>query len=288
MDDIHIMRQFNRTVTRSLGIFDKHYLGRPRPLSASRLLFEIGTAGTDVRSLRDRLGVDSGYMSRLLRTLEGEGLIETSPSEEDRRVRFIRLTHQGEKEREELDRLSDGEVISLLESLPPVKREALTEAMGTVSRLLETAAVKLIAVEESDPRAAYALASYYGELSERFGREFDPGTASRSREFSPPHGLFLVAELFGRTVGCGAVRFYPEFGEVKRMWVDPAYRGRGIASRILKRLEEEAARAGMGLLRLDTNDTLSEAKSMYLRFGYRAIERYNDNPFAQHFFEKSI
>ncbi len=280
MNNIEIMREFNRTVTRSIGIFNGQYLGRPRPLAASRLIYEIGTQGAEIRSLRDRLGVDSGYMSRLLRMLEKESLINIEPSPKDRRIRQVQLTGAGILELKELNRLSDLEMTTLLKKLPEKKQQLLTEAMKTVEQLLETAAVQLIRVEESDTRAQKALESYYSELSDRFGRHFDPGQME--------NGIFFIVELHGETVGCGAVVMYPDFAEVKRMWVAPSCRGRGIASKILTQLEEEALRAGQKTVRLDTNDNLNEAKAMYRRYGYHEIKRYNDNPFAQHFYEKVI
>ncbi len=280
MNNIEIMREFNRTVTRSIGIFNRQYLGRPRPLAASRLIYEIGTEGAEVRTLRDRLGVDSGYMSRLLRTLEKESLIKTEPSPKDRRIRQVQLTEAGIIELQELNRLSDLEMTELLTKLPEKKQQILTGAMKKVEQLLETAAVQLIRVKESDPRAQKSLESYYSELSDRFGMHFDPGQME--------NGIFFIADLHGATVGCGAVVMYPDFAEVKRMWVASSCRGRGIASKILGQLEAEAFRAGKKTVRLDTNDNLNEAKAMYRGYGYHEIERYNDNPFAQHFYEKAI
>src|SRR5690349_767653 len=89
MDGVQVrqVREFNRALTRRIGALDDDYLGRGRPLAASRLLFEIGRDGADVRALRARLALDSGYMSRLLRSLEGEGLVAVRPAEDDARKR---------------------------------------------------------------------------------------------------------------------------------------------------------------------------------------------------------
>jgi GNAT superfamily N-acetyltransferase len=83
-------------------------------------------------------------------------------------------------------------------------------------------------------------------------------------------------------------KFYPEYAEFKRMWVDPEHRGIGVGSRILERLEEEARRGGRRKVRLDTNRSLREAQALYLRAGYHRIARYNDNPYAQQWYEKEL
>ena len=101
------LRSFNRLVTQRVGALDDRFLARGRPLGEARVLWEIGEEGCDVRLLRARLGVDSGYLSRLLRSLEAAGLAEVVPSEGDRRVRTARLTAEGLAEREVLDRRSD-------------------------------------------------------------------------------------------------------------------------------------------------------------------------------------
>src|SRR5580765_4231506 len=130
------VRSFNRLVTERVGALEDRYLSSDRPLGEARLLWEIGTEGSDVRALRARLGLDSGYLSRLLRSLETAGLAEVERSEHDGRVRTARLTPQGVEEREVLDRRSDELARSLLEPLSPASGERLVEAMAEVVRLL--------------------------------------------------------------------------------------------------------------------------------------------------------
>src|ERR1700737_3477624 len=101
------MRRFNRIVTQRVGALDDRFLGGDRPLGEARLLWEIGAEGCDLRSLRARLDLDSGYVSRLLRTLEAAGLVRVEPGEPDRRVRTARLTRAGLRERAALDRRAD-------------------------------------------------------------------------------------------------------------------------------------------------------------------------------------
>ena len=101
------VRRFNRAVTQRIGALSEEYLARSRPLGASRVLWEIGDGGADVRAIRSRLDLDSGYLSRLLRGLEDERLVRVQPAQDDHRVRLVRLTEAGRAERAELDRRSD-------------------------------------------------------------------------------------------------------------------------------------------------------------------------------------
>jgi ribosomal protein S18 acetylase RimI-like enzyme len=101
--------------------------------------------------------------------------------------------------------------------------------------------------------------------------------------------VFVVASSDGLPVGCGGVQQLTDrIGEIKRMWVDPAWRGAGLGSRLLRHLEAEAVELGYQTVRLDSNDTLTEAIALYERAGYRHIARYNDNPYAQVWLEKSL
>src|SRR5436305_9877860 len=130
------VRRFNRTVTERVGALNDRFLGRGRPLGEARLLWEIGEAGCEVRLLRARLGLDSGYVSRLLRSLGSAGFVRLVAGEGDRRIRVARLTPAGRRERAELDRRSDELAAALLEPLSAGQRRRLVAAMGDVERLL--------------------------------------------------------------------------------------------------------------------------------------------------------
>src|SRR6476660_1530959 len=122
------LRSFNRLVTQRVGALDDRFVGRARPLGEARVLWEIGQDGCDVRLLRSRLGLDSGYLSRLLRSLESTGLVVVEPSASDRRVRTARLTPAGAGERELLDERSQELARSFLEPLTASRRERLVAA----------------------------------------------------------------------------------------------------------------------------------------------------------------
>lgn len=284
------VRSFNRTVTRRIGALDEHFLGRHRSLGACRVLFEIGGNGIEIRDLRARLDLDSGYASRLLRGLEEEGLIRTAKSPDDARVGYVVLTPAGRKELATLDRLSDAAAASMLDPLTDEQRRTLAAAMATVEKLLRTGAVRLEVASPTTPGARYCLERYFEELAARFEGGFDPklSISAGPDVLTPPRGYFVLATLEGEPIGCGALKCHRDFGEIKRMWVKGSARGLGIGKRVLRRLEELARRRRLPLLRLETNDTLAEAQALYRRSGYREVAAFNQEPYAHHWFEKSL
>src|SRR3954451_18974084 len=169
------VRRFNRTVTQRLGVLEDTYLARNRPIGQARLLWEIGPDGADVRDLRARLGLDSGYLSRLLRALEADGLVVVEPGAPDRRGRTARWTAAGQAERAELDRRSDELAAGMLASLDAGQRERLTAAMADVERLLTASTVTVAETDPRRPAAEACLAAYAAELDRRFDAGFDPG-----------------------------------------------------------------------------------------------------------------
>ena len=285
------VRRFNRTVTQRIGALHDHFLARDRPLGQARLLWEIGPGGSDVRMLRSRLDLDSGYLSRLLRSLEHDGLVAVAQNGSDGRVRVVRLTAAGLAERAELDRRSDEAARAILGPLTGAQRERLVAAMAEVERLL---VASMVDISPADPRhvdARTCLRAYFGELAGRFDHGFDPERSSHvaDAELSPPSGLFLVAALHGEPVGCGALRFRDgEPAEIKRMWVSEAVRGLGLGRRVLAELEARAQAHGVRVVRLETNRSLTEAISMYRAAGYREVAPFNAEPYAHHWFEKEL
>ncbi|HWM21892.1 MAG TPA: helix-turn-helix domain-containing GNAT family N-acetyltransferase [Ilumatobacteraceae bacterium] len=285
------VRRFNRTVTQRVGALDDRFLARRRPLGEARVLWEIGDDGCDVRSLRSRLELDSGYLSRLLRSLEVDGMITVGPSGSDRRVRTARLTTAGAAERAVLERRSDELAVSFLEPLSATQRARLVAAMGDVERLLTSAIVEIAPVDAADPAAQHCLREYFAELDRRFETGFDPRLSIPADvgELRPPAGVLLLATLRSDPIGCGALKFHAESPtDIKRMWIDESARGLGIGRRLLGELESYAARRGSRVVRLETNRTLIEAIAMYRAAGYVEVEPFNDEPYAHHWFEKHL
>jgi DNA-binding MarR family transcriptional regulator/GNAT superfamily N-acetyltransferase len=285
------VRSFNRSVTQRIGALQDEYLARGRPLGASRVLWEIGGDGSDLRVLRARLDLDSGYLSRLVRSLEHDGLVVVEPGAPDKRVRTVRLTDAGRAERELLDRRSDELAASLLVPLSDTQRNRLVEAMGVVQRLLTAGLVEVDVEDPSSTAARFCIESYFAELDRRFDAGFDPSRSisADAAELTEPAGLLLVARLRGEPIGCGALKLHgAEPAEIKRMWVAGSARGLGVGRRILSELEQCARDRRVGVVRLETNRTLREASGLYRSAGYVEVEAFNDEPYAHHWFEKRL
>ena len=299
MDGVAEVRRFTRLVTQRVGVLHDHYLARDRPLGEARLLWEIGD-GTDVRELRRRLDLDSGYVSRLLRTLESAGLVSVTPSPADGRVRVAHLTPSGHAERQILDERAEALAESLLAPLNEKQRTRLVDAMREVDRLLTAGLVKVAVTDPAHPHARHCLRSYFAELDSRFDTGFDvtKGISADDEELREPAGLLLVATLHEEPVGCGALLKLPgsdpqtpeqgEYAQIKRMWVADDVRGLGIGRRLLSELETQARAHGAKVARLETNRSLTEAIGMYRAAGYAEVAPFNDEYYAHHWFEKQL
>lgn len=288
-DAVARIRRFNRAVTSEVGALDSSFLGRGRPLGAARVLNAIGHGRADVGAVRDYLGLDSGLMSRLLRGLEDEGLIETKPHPDDARRRVARLTAAGRREFKAYERLSNARAEALL------ARHAHPEALlAAMDRIATALGGNQIAIVEGDPRcenARYCLGEYYAELARRFDGGFE---VSRSRDpdakdMIRPRGAFLVAISDGMAVGCvGLKGTGGDIAEIKRLWVAPSARGLGLGRRLMEATEDTARKLSITTLRLDTNRALPEAQQLYRSSGWVEIDRFNDDPYPDVFFEKRL
>ena len=286
------LRHFNRTYTQRIGVLQESFLGLGMPLAAARLLFEIGPAGTTVRELRDRLGLDSGYLSRLLRTLQERGLVIVEPDPDDMRRRRAALTPKGSSTNRRLEDRSERLAEGILQPLSERQRDRLTTALATADLLVRAATVQLRRVDPRSSLATRAVDQYFAELNRRFPNGFDAAAAARAADATAVGdgaAVFVVASSDGLPVSCGGVHpLSATTGEIKRMWVHPEWRGAGLGSRLLRHLESVAVELGYQTVRLDTNGTLTDAIALYERAGYRRIARYNDNPYAQVWLEKSL
>jgi DNA-binding MarR family transcriptional regulator/predicted N-acetyltransferase YhbS len=297
-DPVAVVRRFNRSYTQRIGVLEESFLGMGMPLGSARLLFEIGIAPAaaplTTLTLRERLGLDSGYLSRLLRRLEKDGLVRVTPDPGDRRRRQVTLTEAGRERWKELEHRSDDQARLIVDPLTQRQRERLVRALSEADLLVRAATVTFETADPASPAARDVVDRYFAEIGRRFG--FDPSgeTEKDTKLLIPPTGVFIVAVSDGDPVACGGLQEIGPLdggsraGELKRMWVHDDWRGAGLGSRLLRHLEDQARALGYGTVRLDTNAALTEAIGMYQRAGYRAIDRYNDNPWATHFFEKSL
>jgi GNAT superfamily N-acetyltransferase len=148
-----------------------------------------------------------------------------------------------------------------------------------------------IGEEPATGRAAQqCLKRYYEELSQRFEAGFDPrkSVLESLDEFSPPNGSFLVIRVDGEPVGCGGLTPLGKAAYLKRMWIAPNVRGRGLAKRLLGALEHKARELGYRFVRLETNRALGEAQRLYRSSGYVEVQPFNAEHYAHHWFEKPL
>ena len=289
LDPISRVRRFNRAVTSEVGALDTSFLGRGRPLGAARVLNAIGHGRSDVAELRDYLVLDSGLMSRLLRSLEEEGLVTTKPHPEDARRRIAKLTAAGRREFEAYETLSNAQAESMLarHSQP----EALLAAMDMVAAALGRSRISIDLLDPRSEPVRYCLGEYYAELSRRFARGYDVALSRDpdATDMIAPRGAFFVALSDGLPLGCvGLKGAGSPLAEIKRLWVAPAARGLGLARRLMDAAETAARQLSITTLRLDTNSALGEAMQLYRRTGWTEIERFNDDPYPDLFFEKRL
>jgi ribosomal protein S18 acetylase RimI-like enzyme len=151
--------------------------------------------------------------------------------------------------------------------------------------------LEITVVDPAEPAAQHCLGEYFAELDRRFDTGFDPNNSlpAEPNEMRPPAGLFLLARLEGEPVGCGALKFHRDAPtELKRMWVAASVRGLGVGRRLLDELERRAVERGTSTIRLETNRTLEEAIALYRSAGYYEVAAFNDERYADHWFEKRL
>jgi DNA-binding MarR family transcriptional regulator len=280
-------------VTQRVGVLNYQYLSRGRSVGLSRLLWEIGPDGSEVRALRSRLGLDSDYTSRQLRRLEQAGLVSVDPDAANGRVRKVRLTDAGRDERDVLNQRSDELAASILAPLTGQQRRRLLEAMADVERLLLASQVQIEITDPGSPAARYCLRSYFEELARRFDGGFDPrqSISATDDEMRSPDGLLLVAVLHGNPVGCGALKLHTDtrIAEIKRMWMSPGTS----RARPWQAHSRPACRGSAGLslastLRLETNHSLTEARRLYETSGFVEVQAFNNETDAHHWFQRDL
>lgn len=288
-DPISRFRRFARSVTTEVGALDDSFLGRGRSLGAARVLNAVGHGRTDVADLRTYLNLDSGLLSRLLRQLEAEELITLAPHPTDARARIAALTAKGQAEFAAYEDISNTRAQELLDRHP--RPDALLAAMDLVASALGHDRIMVEERDPRDPQSVFCLNEYYAELGRRFQTGFDVNLSCdpQATDMIAPRGAFLVALSDGMPIGCVGVKGNggPN-AEIKRLWIAPSARGLGMAKRLMTDAEARAKDLGINTLRLDTNSALPEAIRLYQTTGWTEIDRFNDDPYPDHFFEKTL
>jgi GNAT superfamily N-acetyltransferase len=288
--DIARARRFNRAVTAEAGALDSSFLGRGRPLGEARVLFGIGTEGKSLTDLRISIGIDAGLLSRLLGSLQAQGLVTVTSDESDGRRRVARTTPAGVAEIAAYDRLNNTRVARLL-SAQGRRAGDLLDAMDLIANALNRDRITIARADPDAPEARACLAAYARLLAEKiagFDAGYVPTPDPEAWAYRPPRGAFLLAHSDGPVTGCVSVKTAgPGLGEAKRLWVAPSARGMGLARRLMTAIEAEARSLGLTRLRLDTNENLPEAIALYRNTGWTPAAPFSAFP-ATHWFEKPL
>jgi DNA-binding MarR family transcriptional regulator/GNAT superfamily N-acetyltransferase len=287
--DIERVRNFSRAVAVEIGAMEDSFLNRGRPFGSARVLNAIGLGHGNVSGLCAFLQLNTGLVNELLSGLEAEGLIETTPNPDDRHSRIMRLTPKGEDEFNIYEKLWDERAAAILARHKNARR--LLDAMDIVTIALSRKDIVFEEVDYASDLATHCLTAFAAELSQRLNLVFDlkkSGDPELS-QMKHPHGTFVVARLGNMPVGCVGIKGNGgTLAEVKRMWIAPAARGVGLARRLMTTAEQAAKSLGITTLRLDTNSTLFETVGLYRAMSWVEIDRFNNDPYPDLFFEKHL
>ncbi len=290
---IEAVRRFNRFYTRQIGLLQEGLLASPFSLSEARVVYELAHhEETTGAHLSDELGLDPGYMSRIVGGLERKGVVEKRPSPTDGRQVLLSLSDDGQAAFSELSAASRAEIGALLDTLSPADQERLVGAMAAIERLLGAA---------PEHRVPYILRppqpGDFGWIVERHGRlynrEYGWGerfealvaeiVARFVREFDPGRERCWIAERNGENVGSVALVKEPGRDGVARLrllLVDPSARGLGIGRRLVRECTRFARQAGYHSITLWTDSVLHAARRIYEEEGYRLVHEEAHDTFG--------
>jgi DNA-binding MarR family transcriptional regulator/GNAT superfamily N-acetyltransferase len=291
-DKISAVRAFTRFYTRKLGVLDQHLLKTPFSLSEARVLYELANRQSpSAKAIGTELGLDPGYLSRIVQKFAEDGLITRKPLPADRRHYQLSLTARGRQTFSRLDRRSHQQVAEMLAQLPDGDRHRLTEAMATIKRLLEFSGSPPPTATLRWPRPGdmgwvvqshgTLYAGEYGfdgsfealvaEITAKFLRSFD---ASRERCW--------IADIDGIQVGSVfLVRDSDDVAKLRLLLVDPAGRGHGLGRRLVGECIAFARACGYRKITLWTQSILLAARNIYQGAGFVMVKAEPHRSFGQ-------
>jgi DNA-binding MarR family transcriptional regulator/GNAT superfamily N-acetyltransferase len=291
-DQISSVRAFNRFYTRKLGVLDQQLLQSPFSLSEARVLYELANSeNLAAKEIGIELGLDPGYLSRIIQNFDEKGLITRKPLAADRRQYLLGLTAKGRQAFARLDRSSHDDVAALLAALPRGDGQRLVEAMAIIERLLGAAGASPRPAILREPRpgdmgwvvqshgALYA--SEYGfdssfeglvaDIAAKFLGSFD---ASRERCW--------IADIDGVQVGSiFLVRHSDDIAKLRLLLVDPAGRGQGLGQRLVAECISFAQACGYRNITLWTQSILVAARKIYQEAGFKLVATEPHRSFGQ-------
>jgi DNA-binding MarR family transcriptional regulator/GNAT superfamily N-acetyltransferase len=281
---VKAIRQFNRFYTRHIGALDP-YLGSAMSLTDVRVLYELAHRETPVASEIGRdLGLDAGYMSRILRRFESEGWLTREPHARDARQSVLRLTEAGHAAFAPLQQKSRDEAAALLALLAPAQRAQLVQAMGTMQSLLDPAAApaspQAAILRDPAPGDIGWVVQQHGEIYAReygWDSSFEALVAQIAGEFllkfQPEWERCWIAELHGERMGSiFVVRKSASVAQLRLLILSPAARGLGLGGKLVDECIAFARRKGYKKMVLWTNSCLLAARGIYAKRGFQLVK----------------
>lgn len=291
-DRVAAVREFNRFYTGVIGLLDEGLLHTPYSLTEARVLFELAQRDApEVAELRRDLGLDAGYLSRILARFEADALVSRRRADHDARRQVIELSPQGRRAFGEIDRRSTHEIENLLGKLTAAEQQRLAAAMETIRTLLTDSAradqeVVLRAPEPGDMgwvvhRHGVVYAETYG-----WDAEFETLVAQVVADFATRHDpareAAWIAEVAGEPVGCiFCVHRDDTTAQLRLLLVEPHARGLGVGSRLVDACMRFAREVGYAEMVLWTNDVLTAARRIYERAGFELVDESPHHSFGQ-------
>ncbi len=288
---VETVRRFNRLYTRKIGVLRGHYLESPFSLTESRVIYELAHRdGATAAELGRDLGLDAGYLSRLLRGFVRRGLIERTPSASDRRRTHLALTARGRAAFDDLDRRSREEVGALVSRFPEPGQRRLVSAMETIESLLEPPPVEAAAYLLRPPRPGdfgWIIHRQGALYAEEYGwNEECEGAlagivADFIRDLDPKRERCWVAERDGAVVGSVfVVRKTNTIARLRLLYVEPSARGLGIGRRLVDECIRFARAAGYRRMTLWTQRNLVAAREIYRKAGFTLVKEEPHHSFG--------
>jgi DNA-binding MarR family transcriptional regulator len=289
---VEAVRRFNRFYTKRIGVLHEGLVGSPFSLAEARVLYELASSGqTTATHLGRELGVDGGYLSRILRRFDRAGLIDRKRSESDGRQRPLRLTGPGREAFAALDSRSRGENGAMLGALPRADQRRLIAAMRTVEDLLGATPKQRAPylIRPHQPGDLGWIVHRHGLLyAEEYGWDetFEALVARIAADFldnlDPKAERCWIAEKDGEIAGCVLlVRRSKRVAKLRLLLVEPKARGLGIGARLVEECLRFARRAGYRKVTLWTNSVLTAARHLYENAGFTLVDEAPHHSFGQ-------
>jgi DNA-binding MarR family transcriptional regulator/GNAT superfamily N-acetyltransferase len=291
-EQVSAVRGFNRFYTRQIGLLAEGLLNSRFSLTEVRVLYELAHRnGLTASDLGRDLGLDAGYVSRILKKFEVEGLVERSPSPADARQSVLALTAAGHAAFQPLDQASQDQITALLADLSESQRDELVRAMGMIQRLLGHAPEMKVPyllrpLQVGDTgwithRQGVLYAQEYG-WDETFEALVAEIAAAFVKNHDPKRERCWIAEREGAVVGSVfVVRQSDEVAKLRLLYVEPSARGLGIGQRLVDECIRFARAKGYKVLTLWTNDVLAAARRIYEAAGFKLVAEERHHSFGK-------